>query len=54
MASDIAPLLNALFWSFAIIFGAWIVMQLLEAASSFRQTSPDPSPDPERPGPPVH
>ncbi len=57
MASDVAPLLNALFWSFAITFGAWIVMQLIEASSSFRQDDPDgsaaSSQDPERSGGPT-
>ena len=40
MSPDIAPLLNALFWSFAIGFGAWFVMQVIEAVGTFREGGP--------------
>ena len=31
---DVSPMTNALGWSFAIIFGCWAVMQLMEVLSA--------------------
>ena len=39
---DVSPMTNALGWSFAIIFGCWVAMQLIEVVASLRQqTRPD-------------
>jgi len=37
---DVSPMTNALGWSFAIGFGCWIVMQLLEVVATFPQEAP--------------
>ena len=34
---DVSPFTNALGWSFAIIFGCWAAMQLIEVVASLRQ-----------------
>jgi hypothetical protein len=50
MASDIAPLLQALFWSFAIICGVWIVVQAIEVVATWPAAAPEPA-EPDRPEP---
>ena len=34
---DVSPFTNALGWSFAIVFGCWIAMQLIEVVADLRQ-----------------
>ena len=34
---DVSPMTNALGWSFAIIFGCWAAMQLIEVVAALRQ-----------------
>ena len=34
---DVSPMTNALGWSFAIIFGCWIAMQLMEVVAALRE-----------------
>ena len=47
---DVSPFTNALGWSFAIIFGCWAAMQIIEVVVSLRQQG---SPEPLDAGPPL-
>ena len=46
---DVSPVTNGLAWSFAIIFGCWAAMQLIEVVSSLREGGPLPPPADEPP-----
>ena len=46
---DVAPLVNALGWAFAIVFGCWGVMQLLEVWETWPREAPDDAPELETP-----
>ena len=46
---DVSPVTNGLAWSFAIIFGCWAAMQLIEVVASLREASPLPPPADEPP-----
>jgi hypothetical protein len=50
MASDIAPLLQALFWSGAIICGIWIAVQMMDVVATWPAAAPEPA-EPDRPEP---
>ena len=47
---DVSPFTNALGWSFAIIFGCWAAMQLIEVVAALRQQG---RPEPLDAGPPL-
>jgi hypothetical protein len=46
---DVSPFTNALAWSFAIIFGCWAAMQLIEVVAALREQSGQAPPAAEPP-----
>jgi hypothetical protein len=42
-------MINALGWSFAIVFGAWVAMQLLEVWETWPRETPGDAPELEAP-----